>query len=364
MKGNVRVNIFATTFEGSLFKVGAHHIYKVLKNKQINGTYASSPNSVFNLFRFRQVDVRRRNVQAIRSLFDRPSKNTSYVPMNLLPYSVLRKFLQKEVAIKLSRPFRFIKFDISADLSIIDSVDLLFLVPCLMQHKQTIIYRPTDIYSYKSEFNLELEKEYIRKNKIKVFCMSAHSYQFYLENDFNVVGYMENGINEEWIKDYQGYNSLEQLNLVYVGSLDDRIDYDIIKRIAGDEDLSLTVYGAGPRVRNINEIGKKLYRGTLCYSDLARVLRSYNVGVLPLNENLLNLSRSPMKFYEYLAAGLYVLNSSQLNELLLISGVEEKRNYIRNISQSQENVFNELRLRSWEAITAKLIDCALNEVKK
>ena len=361
MKNNSRVNIFATTFQGSLFKVGAHHIYEVLQDKSMIGTYTSSPNSIFNFLRFGQVDVRHRNAQAILSLLNKPSAKTSYVPINFLPYAVGRKFFKKEIALKLSRPFNRVKFDINANISIVDSVDLLFLIPELIKHKQKIIYRPTDIYSYKSEYNLEIEKEFVKNNKIKVFCMSAHSYQFYLENDFNVVGYAANGISKDWIKNYKGYNPLEQISLVYVGSLDDRLDYDLIQRIAADKDLSLTIYGAGPRVGKIKEIGKDLYKGILSYTALPEVLRTHNVGILPLNENLLNLSRSPMKLYEYLAAGLYVLNSSQLQDLLLISGIEKKKHHIKKNSQEQQNVYNEIQLRSWDSITAKLLDYVLDE---
>ncbi|MGH2549996.1 MAG: glycosyltransferase family protein, partial [Thermomicrobiales bacterium] len=50
--------------------------------------------------------------------------------------------------------------------------------------------------------------------------------------------------------------------------------------------------------------------GPIPYVDLPVLLATYRVGLMPFNDHALNHGRSPMKYYEYLSAGLFVLGKS------------------------------------------------------
>jgi hypothetical protein len=49
--------------------------------------------------------------------------------------------------------------------------------------------------------------------------------------------------------------------------------------------------------------------GPVDYGRVPGLLQAHAVGLLPFTESELNAGRSPMKLFEYLAAGLYVLGS-------------------------------------------------------
>jgi hypothetical protein len=50
--------------------------------------------------------------------------------------------------------------------------------------------------------------------------------------------------------------------------------------------------------------------GPVRYEEVPNLLSSARVGILPLSDSKENSGRSPMKFYEYLASGLFVLTRS------------------------------------------------------
>lgn len=94
---------------------------------------------------------------------------------------------------------------------------------------------------------------------------------------------------------------------VYVGALDGRFGWrDVVVFADHNPDLEIALYGPAPSAvpalpRNVR------LRGPVSYQDLPAVLAAAKVGLLPLSESLANKGRSPIKLYEYLAAGLHVL---------------------------------------------------------
>lgn len=93
---------------------------------------------------------------------------------------------------------------------------------------------------------------------------------------------------------------------VYVGALDGRFDWDQLTAWAqAYPDVPFRVAGpmSDPPVVPANVV----LLGPVDYDDLPALLHSSSVGLLPLSDSPLNSGRSPMKLYEYLAAGLAVV---------------------------------------------------------
>lgn len=93
---------------------------------------------------------------------------------------------------------------------------------------------------------------------------------------------------------------------VYVGALDARFDgaqVDVWAR--AHPDVPFTV--AGPSTGARSNPPNLSYPGAVAYEALPRLLHGARVGLLPLSGHPLNAGRSPMKLYEYLAAGLAVV---------------------------------------------------------
>jgi teichuronic acid biosynthesis glycosyltransferase TuaH len=66
-------------------------------------------------------------------------------------------------------------------------------------------------------------------------------------------------------------------------------------------------------------------RGPADYARLPEVLAEHRVGLLPLNDEPTNGGRSPMKLYEYLAAGLSVV--SRATEPISRQGLHDVHTY-------------------------------------
>lgn len=95
---------------------------------------------------------------------------------------------------------------------------------------------------------------------------------------------------------------------VYVGALDGRFDWEQLDAWArARPDVRFVVAGpvTAPAVAvpgNVDPIGP------VAYDALPDLLHGARVGLLPLSDDPLNSGRSPMKLYEYLAAGLAVVS--------------------------------------------------------
>ncbi len=93
----------------------------------------------------------------------------------------------------------------------------------------------------------------------------------------------------------------------YVGALDGRFDWGQLARWAtGFPTVRFTVAGPGGSAP-ANLPSNVDLLGAVAYDDLPALLHGARLGLLPLSDDPLNAGRSPMKLYEYLAAGLAVV---------------------------------------------------------
>ncbi|TFV90355.1 hypothetical protein [Blastococcus sp. CT_GayMR16] len=96
----------------------------------------------------------------------------------------------------------------------------------------------------------------------------------------------------------------------YVGAIDDRFDWRTVYRLASA--LPAAEFRlAGPVTTAVGDPPPNLYyEGPIPYEGVPEFLAGGSVGILPLTDMRINDGRSPMKFYEYLASGLFVLATS------------------------------------------------------
>jgi glycosyltransferase involved in cell wall biosynthesis len=104
------------------------------------------------------------------------------------------------------------------------------------------------------------------------------------------------------------FHSIRPPILVYVGAIDDRFDREAVFALARScPDLSIVLIGpkpTGPPWRppeNVHLLGPRPY------DQLGGYLQHADLGLLPFSDHPANAGRSPMKLYEYAAAGLRVV---------------------------------------------------------
>jgi glycosyltransferase involved in cell wall biosynthesis len=96
--------------------------------------------------------------------------------------------------------------------------------------------------------------------------------------------------------------------LIYVGALDERFDYQGISILAREcPEFSIVLIGPKPSKVRFSTGSNIHLLGPRPYSQLAGYLQHADLGLLPLNDHPANAGRSPMKLYEYAAAGLRVV---------------------------------------------------------
>ncbi len=99
--------------------------------------------------------------------------------------------------------------------------------------------------------------------------------------------------------------ALARPRYVYAGTLDDRLDLPAVRALAA----SLTegsVLLVGPQPRPLPELPGVTVLPTMNQADLVATLAACDVGLVPHHVTPLTEAMSPLKLYEYLAAGLPV----------------------------------------------------------
>lgn len=104
-----------------------------------------------------------------------------------------------------------------------------------------------------------------------------------------------------------GADATREKRAVYIGALDGRFDWGtVISLAASFSDWEFLICGPGEYPRDLPT--NVVARGPIAYSGLPEILSESRVGLLPLSVDPLNGGRSPMKLYEYLSAGLFVVS--------------------------------------------------------
>lgn len=119
---------------------------------------------------------------------------------------------------------------------------------------------------------------------------------------------IENGVDWEHFRTAHAHRTSSDVRAIYVGALDrQRFDWELLRSVALlCPEVEFLI--CGPiEDRPAGLPANVVLNGPIGYDDLPRLLASARVGIMPFLANTLNAGRSPMKLYEYLAAGLRVV---------------------------------------------------------
>jgi glycosyltransferase involved in cell wall biosynthesis len=105
------------------------------------------------------------------------------------------------------------------------------------------------------------------------------------------------------------YRDIPEPRAVYAGALDERFDAGLIHALAADPGIRIVLIGpaSGAVVNALSDRPNVFLLGPRPYESLPAYLQHAQVGLLPLTAHPANEGRSPMKLFEYGAAGLPVV---------------------------------------------------------
>ncbi|WP_174507943.1 hypothetical protein [Klebsiella oxytoca] len=185
----------------------------------------------------------------------------------------------------------------------------------LFKYKR-LVYRPTDNYiSMSGDSVIRFEEKIILISDYIVPTSDLISGE--LVKRYNVdeskIKAISNGFDDGMFMDEL---SNEKNGTVYVGAIDYRLDIESIILLATTfpED-HFDIYGPISQdfSKKIDEAEKKIpnlkFHGKIDYAKTSEIYKKAKIGLLPLNSHESNISRSPMKLWEYASSGLNILYS-------------------------------------------------------
>lgn len=159
----------------------------------------------------------------------------------------------------------------------------------------------------------------------KLYCKMYN----YNENIY----YMPNGVRtQDYAMSYYVPKDLEKINkpiVFFMGTITGWVDLELIDYISKERPNYSFVY-----VGNIAEVKEKdiprrdniYYLGKKKYTELVNYLKQARVAIIPFKENKLTASVTPLKFFEYISAGVPVV-TTMFPDLIGIKNVCIANNY-------------------------------------
>jgi teichuronic acid biosynthesis glycosyltransferase TuaH len=289
-----KILFLSHTVAGDVFRVGSHHLAREMSLMGLDVAHVSTPYSLLHRLVRPGADDGRR--LAAEGGPRRDAFGTLHaVPRLLAPVSRLGTHHSA-----LDRCIRSIGFQ-DADLVLLDQPLLIGALRAV--RPGSLVYRPTDIQS--TRVAAAREREVLAQAQAVV--ATSHVVLDGLETELPslVVG---NGVEVERFKATASTTTGSREGFVYVGALDRRFDWSAVVALADSiADAPIAIFG--PLVTPPLPLPPNVtLRGPARYEDLPALLASAKVGLLPLSSAPENAGRSPMKAYEYIAAGLRVVS--------------------------------------------------------
>lgn len=173
----------------------------------------------------------------------------------------------------------------------------------------------------------------------------------------------------------------------YHGVLAKWIDYDLLKNIVEDGRYVLLLIGFEHddclRKSGLLDYKNCYYIGSKKYEELNRYSAFYDIAILPFEMNNITLSVSPVKIFEYMAAGkpvvAYALPECKkyksclcaedreefLNKMEIACQLRKDENYLALLKkEASENTWEQITLQMVKLITEEQEKCDLGTMKK
>ncbi|ENH98102.1 Glycosyltransferase [Gracilibacillus halophilus YIM-C55.5] len=383
----MRIVFLSHTHRNSLFKVGSFHLAKKYAEMGHEVLFVSIPISIITILKniFNKKTSKQNDLHSKISLIfgrkDDVYKNIiDFIPFSFIPYSRLPILDSKFVALfcssitfpRIKSILKKYNFDY-ADLVFMDEPSFLYMRKYIKSKRW--VYRITDIYSQMPTAKKSTSK--IEKNISEfanTFVATSKPVAEYFENKYNKkTKVLENGVDFEHFqsvqKKPQEYNEMNNPVAVYVGNVDSRFDWELIINLAdGNSHVNFVVIGpVSIYIPNTDNRKNVWMLGPKTYDLIPAYLKYADVGLLPLVQGNSNSGRSPMKLYEYGAAGLPViatrtpeLTRRNLPFVYLADNYKEFNQKLKKGIQNKQRLVDIAKItskeKSWDNIAIELLE--------
>lgn len=292
----MKLSFISHTEAGATFKVGSHHLTRELSLRGHSVAHISTPYSSIHRLFGRGSETRAKLAEQGPILDDAGVLHS--VPSTLLPIQVWnrKRYLQRHLD-------KIGFFD--SDYVVVDQPLMSAIAD--VHGSSKLIYRPTDVYP--SGIARRRQRELTRAaDAVVATSQVVLDALDIVESTPSLV--IQNGVEFDRFNEFNVKGGRRSNSFIYVGALDDRFDWSMIESVARCFPTNeFDIYGPIPaQVPSLPS--NVILHGPMDYSSVPALLAGSAVGLLPLARVESNQGRSPMKLYEYLAAGLPVVARS------------------------------------------------------
>lgn len=310
---------------GSPTQVGTHELAKQFVSAGWQAGFVSDPISPLHILRGADSDLAGKfRLYSSGGQYYCENNLWAYVPGTLLyPYNApgfktgwvyrhWHRFAVPDIACQISRH----GFN-PTDVLYFDNHRLSFLIKSL-NHRRSVL-RIADKHSGFKHFNrnaLQMESDLMKSVDLVVYVSEG------LEDYVRSVRpkrmlHLPNGVDFDHfageVKSMpEKYRAIPKPIAIYVGSIDDRIDYHLIHYLANHlQQVSFVFIGPGRGVSRLPRGKNIYYLGYQSYDDLPSYLHHSDLGIMPFGlESSAELVHHthPLKMYQYFACGLPVVS--------------------------------------------------------
>lgn len=365
--------VFAShTFLGGPFKVGSHQLARALVNLGHTVLHISTPVTPLHLLRGEI--ARQRCRESEKEIYNVSPKLYEWIPRLWFPAgrlfyrnSDLSLLLQ---APKLTKLLKQSEWD-TADIVFIDQPKLAGLAALITSPRW--VYRPTDLYAEMGDGALahRLERRILGMVDGVVATSKVVLDDVLTRAPRSVSGtVMENGVDLEHFSAPQLEPSdicnIPRPRAIYVGALDQRFDWaGLVDAAAEGVDVQFVLIGPADGIAAARALPANVHvLGARGYEKIPAYIQASDVAIMPLSADPANRGRSPMKFYEYLAAGKMVvaratpeLRRRGQRNIFLYEG-EEFLTALRSALRQPkfDSVDSHLEALDWPRLAARLLE--------
>jgi len=310
------------SFMDTCGKVGIQYIAEGLARRGWSVDYVPNASSPFDaLFSSRRERFKRAWVERLDVKGFHVEKGLVEYPLRA-PFPTRREFLRFKWQLRLYPALlpSFIR-DAEYDLCIHDSSSAFFFLPKIKAKR--IVYRLNDLpsgfsHAYHEKIIGEFDRMVRGGSYYEIWAVSRPLAEYAGRlNPSNRVVLMPNGVDMDDLTEF-GCADRQPRSAVFVGNILPWVDVEIVDAAASRlPDWVIDFYG--PILRDWKVSSKNVrYRGVVDRRSLVDVLKRYTVGLIPLRDvsGRAHTVERPVKFYNYLAAGLGVA-ASDLESLRL-----------------------------------------------
>lgn len=305
------------TYIGGPFVVGSHHLAREMEKLGHSVLHVSTPITPFHLLKWSNPEYRER-FKILTGKREMPSPGlVNSVPLTWFPWKVAGPIFRRT-----GRNWMLPSLKPLLRQHQMESIDILFIdQPSFVGLEKVVkpgktVYRPTDLYSkLTGSDSIAAAEEAILADADALVSTSdpvLAELRPYKPSIPTLL--LENGVEyDHFSKEAEEPEELKRIpgpRAVYVGAIDERLDLEALRLLAQElPELQLLVIGPyAPDIAaafapydNVHLLGARPYETIPAY------LQHADVALLPLSGHSANRGRSPMKLYEYAAAGLPVV---------------------------------------------------------